>query len=115
MNKGTKTLLARAQLVLRPLAFGDVPSDPPIADEASRPVKYRQPRDRHVALAAIGRRSSELKISEWQVRIECLTVLAPALLVRLKVGHFPPSLADLGARRRRVSKAFGKLLADKAM
>ena len=90
MNDGTKTLLARAQLVLRPLAFGDVPSDPAIADEASSPVKYRQPRDRHVALAAIGRRSSELKISEWQVRIECLTVLAPALLVRLKVGHFPP-------------------------
>ena len=28
MNDGTKTLLARAQLVLRPLAFGDVPSDP---------------------------------------------------------------------------------------
>src|ERR1700730_21015 len=92
-----------------------MPPDAAVADKMSLLVKYRQPRDRHVALPAVRRRSSELEIPEWQVGIEYLTVLAPDLSVRFQVGHFPASLADLGARRRRVSKAFGELLADETM
>src|SRR5262249_34011836 len=107
--------LAVTQLILRLLALGDMPANSPVADKTSSPVEYRQPGDGYIALAAIGRRSRELKISEWQVGIEGLAVLAPALLVRLEVGHFPPCLADLGAWGRRVNKAFGELLADKAM
>src|SRR6266704_1392073 len=47
--------------------------------------------------------------------LEGLPVLTPRLRVRLQVGHFPPCLADLRVRCRRVCKAFGELLTDKAM
>ena len=56
-----------------------------------------------------------LEITERQVGIERLPVLAPGLRVRLQVGHFPARLTDLGARRRRVSNAFGELLANEPM
>ena len=94
---------AASERLFCPLSLGDVPPHAAVADETSRLVKYRQPRDGHIALATVGRRSRELKISEWQVGIEGLAVLAPGLGVRLEVRHFPASLADLGARRRRVS------------
>src|SRR6476469_2972210 len=103
------------QRLFCPLALGDVPRDASVADEAPRLIKHRQARDRYVALAAVGGRSRELEVTERQVGIEGLPVLAPSLGVRLQVGHFPPRLADFRARRRRVRKAFGELLTDKAM
>ena len=106
---------AASERLFRPLSLGDVPPDAAVADKTSRLVKYRQPRDGHISLAAVGRRPRELEISERQVGIEGLAVLAPGLSVRLEVGHLPAGLADFGARRRRVSQPFGKLLADKAM
>src|SRR6266404_4597318 len=102
------------QRLFCPLALGDVPRDAPVANEASRLIKHRQARDRYVALAAVGGGSRELKVTERQVGLEGLPVLAPGLRVRLQVGHFPPCLADFRARRR-VCKAFGEILTDEAM
>ena len=68
-----------------------------------------------MAFAAVGRGSRKLEVTEWQVGIERLAVLAPSLGVRLEVRHFPPSLADLGAQRRRVRPALQQTPADKAM
>src|SRR6202043_3587168 len=115
LEHGSPTLLARPQSRLRTFAIGDVPADAAVTDEAPRLVKYRQPRDGDVALSAVGRRPRVLEITERQVGIEGLPVLAPGLCVRLHVGHFPPRLTDLGAWRRRVSNAFGELLASEAM
>ena len=92
-----------------------MPSHAAIANETSQLIKYRQSRNGYVALATVRRWARELKIPERQVRIKRFTVLAPAVLVRLHVGHFPARLADLGARRRCVSKAFGKFLSREAM
>ncbi len=104
-----------AQSLFGSLTFGDVPPDTPVADEAPRLVKHRQPRHGDVALAAVGRRPHELEITEREVGIECLPVLAPGLCVRLQVRHFPARLTDLGARHRRVGKPLRELLAGKAM
>src|SRR5712672_2408484 len=103
------------QRLFCPLALGDVPRDTPVADEAPRLIKHRQARNRYVALAAVGGGSRELKVTERQVSLEGLPVRTPSLRVRLQVGHFPPCLADFRVRRRRVCKAFGELLTDKAM
>src|ERR1700752_1102477 len=103
------------QRLFCPLALGDVPRDAPVADEAPRLIKNRQARDRYVALAAVGGRSRELEVTERQVGLEGLAVLAPGLRARLHVWPFPPCLADFRARRRRVCKAFGDLLTDEAM
>src|SRR5258705_6765503 len=98
-----------------PLALGDVPREAWVAEEAPRLIKHRQARNRYVAFAAVGGGSRELKVTERQVWLVGLPVLTPGLRVRLQVGHFPPCLADFRARRRRVCKAFGELLTDKAM
>src|SRR6478735_3062516 len=103
------------QRLFCPLALGNVPRDAAVADEAPRLIKHRQARNRYVALAAVGGGSRELKVTERQVGLEGLPVLAPGLRVRLQVRHFPPCLADFRARRRRVCKAFGEFLTDKAM
>src|SRR6476469_9468899 len=103
------------QRLFCPLALGDVPRDASVADEAPRLIKHRQARNRYVALAAVGGGSRELKVTERQVGLEGLPMLAPGLRVRLQVGYFPPRLADFRARRRRVCKAFGKLLTGEAM
>ena len=93
---------AASECLFCPLSLGDVPPHASVADKASRLVKDRQPRDRHIALAAVGRRPRELEVPERQVGIEGLAMLAPGLSVRLEVRQFPASLADFGARRRRV-------------
>src|SRR4029077_10095235 len=103
------------QRLFCPLALGDVPRDASVADEAPRLIKHRQARNRYVALAAVGGGSRELKVTERQVGLEGLPMLAPGLRVRLQVGYFPPRLADFRARRRRVCKAFGELLTGEAM
>src|SRR6476620_5290160 len=103
------------QRLVCPLALGDVPRDASVADEAPRLIKHRQARNRYVALAAVGGGSRELKVTERQVGLQGLPVLAPGLRVRLQAGHFPPCLADFRARRRRVCKAFGEILTDEAM
>ena len=108
-------LFGRAQRRLGPLAISDVPADAAVADEAPRLVKYRQPRHGDVALSAVGRRPRVLEITERQVGVERLAVLAPGLGVRLQVGHFPARLTDLGAWRRCVSNAFCELLANEPM
>src|SRR6266478_5460520 len=92
------------QRLFCPLALGDVPRDASVAAEAPRLIKHRQARNRYVALASVGGGSRELKVTERQVGLEGLPVLAPGLRVRLQVGHFPPCLADFRARRRRVCK-----------
>ena len=107
--------LRGAQGLFGSLAFGDVAPDAAVADEAPRLIEHRQPRDGHIALAAVAGRSSELKITERQMGIERLPVLAPGLCVRLQVRHFPARLTDLGARRRRVGKALREFLVGKAM
>src|SRR5262245_23849252 len=106
---------AAPERLLCPPLLGDVAPYTAVPDKPSRSVEYRQPRDGHIALATVGRRSRKLEVSEWQMGIEGLAVLAPGLLVRLEVRHFPPSLADFGAGRWRVSQPFGKLLANEAM
>src|SRR6202007_3104757 len=103
------------QRLFCPLAFGGVPRDAPVADEAPRFVKHRQARDGYVALAAVGGRSRELEVPERQVGIEGFPVLAPGFRVRLQVGHFPPRQTDFKPQRRRVCKAFGELLTSEAM
>ena len=108
-------LLALTERLFRPLALGDVPPDASVADEVPRLIEHRQPRDGHVPLAAIGRRPRELEITERQMGVERLPMLAPGFFVRFQVGHFPARLADLRARSRRVAETFGELLPDKAM
>src|SRR4030088_3797952 len=102
------------QRLFCPLALGDVPRAPSVADEAPRLIKHRQARNRYVALAAVGGGSRELKVTERQVSLEGLPVRKPSLRVRLQGGHYPPCLADFRARRRRVCKALGEILTDKA-
>src|SRR5258706_4758844 len=102
------------QRLFCPLALGDVPRDASVADEAPRLIQHRQARDRYLALAAVGGGSRELKVTERQVGLEGLPVLAPGLRVMLQVGHLPPCLADFKARRR-VCKAFGEILTGEAM
>src|ERR1700730_3012145 len=106
---------AASECLFCPLSLGDVPPHAAVAYKTSRPVEYWQPRDGEIALAAVGRRSRELEVSEWQVGIESLAVLVPALGARLEGGHFPTSLADFCKRQRRASEPFSKLLTDRAM
>src|SRR5262245_4405953 len=106
---------AASERLFCPLSVGDVPADAAVTDKTPRLVKNGQPGHGHIALAALGRRSRELEVAEWQVGIQRLAVLAPGLSVRLEVRNFPASLADFGALRRRVSQPFRKLLAGKAM
>ena len=64
---------AASECLFGPLSLGDVPSHAAVADKTSRLVKYRQPGDGYITLAAVGRRSRELEISEWQVGIRCVS------------------------------------------
>ena len=56
-----------------------------------------------------------LQIAERQVRVERLTVLAPAFFVNVEVRHFPAPLAEFGTRQRAVGDPLREILPDKAM
>ena len=100
--------LAASECLFYPLSLGDVPPHAAVADETSRFVKYRQPIDRHIALATVGRRPRELEIAERQVGVERLPVPTPAFCIGLEIGHLPSRLANLGDRR--LGKRLGELL-----
>ena len=107
--------LRLAQGLFRQLALRDVPPDAAVAGEAPVFIKDRQPRDGYVALATVGRRSRELEVTERQVRVKRLPMLAPGFCIGLQIGHFPARLAELGAPRRSIDNAFGELLTSEAM
>ncbi len=95
--------LAAPQRFFCPFSFSDMASHSAIADKMPRPIEYWQPRNGHIALAAIGCSSRKLKVPKRQVGIERFAMLAPGFSVRLEVRHFPAGLSHLGARRRCVS------------
>src|ERR1700757_425808 len=103
---------AAPESLFGPLAGGNVASDAAIADKSSRFVEYRQPGDRDVSLAAVGRRPRNLEIAEGLVGIPGFTVLAPSLGVRFHERQFPRRLAD---RWPHESHAWAKLATREPM
>jgi hypothetical protein len=90
------------------LALGDVSTDSPIADEASRWIEHRHAGNGVVDGASVRDRYCPLEIPEWQVRVDRRTVLAPTLFVGIDIGMLPARLADLRSReRRRIARPLG--------
>src|SRR5262245_18959950 len=96
-------------LRLGSLALRDISANTAVTHEAAVFIERRNAGNGYIPLAAVRRRTGQLKIPERKVRVDHGPVLAPSLLVRLYVRDLPARLTDFGSRYGRV-QLFGKFL-----